>query len=94
MIRLLLFLLLAGALAAYSFWIYLRAELPVRSGRLLAALRTATLLLLLALLFDPRLPWGGAGGSAAGSGASVVYRPLAGCGNCSRTCARSIGPTW
>ncbi len=59
MIRLLLFLLLGGALAAYAFWIYLRAELPVGSGRRLAILRTLALLILLALLFDVHVPWGG-----------------------------------
>lgn len=64
MIRLLLFLLLAGAVAGYSFWVYLRAELPVRNRHLLATLRTVALLGLLALLFDPRLPWGGAAGTA------------------------------
>ncbi|MGD8320203.1 MAG: hypothetical protein PVJ02_07110, partial [Gemmatimonadota bacterium] len=57
MIRALLFLLLAGALGAYAFWVYLRAELPVGGRRLLALLRTAVLLLVLALLFDVRLPW-------------------------------------
>ncbi|HSG07867.1 MAG TPA: hypothetical protein VLA36_05905 [Longimicrobiales bacterium] len=63
MIRLLLFLLLAGSLVGYAFWVYTRAELPVPSGRRLAALRAATLVLLLALIFDPRLPWGDAAGS-------------------------------
>jgi hypothetical protein len=61
-IRVFLFLLLAGSLAAYAFWIYLRAELPVGSGRRLAILRTLALGLLLALLFDFRVPWGGADG--------------------------------
>ncbi len=65
MTRLLLFLLLGAALAAWSFWVYLRAELPVRGRRILAGLRAAALLLLLALLFDPRLPWGDAGASTA-----------------------------
>lgn len=65
MIRALLFLLLAGALAGYSFWVYTRAELPVRGGMRLAALRAAALLLLLALIFDPRLPWGGEASSGA-----------------------------
>jgi hypothetical protein len=61
-IRVLLFPLLAAALALYTFWIYLRAELPVRSGRRLAALRSSTLLLVLALLLDLHLPWGGSVG--------------------------------
>lgn len=59
MIRLFVFLLLASALTGYAFWVYLRAELPVRSGRRLAGLRAATLILILALIFDPPLPWGG-----------------------------------
>jgi len=58
-IRVFLFLLLASALAAYAFWIYLRAELPVGSSRRLAILRALALGLLLALLFDFRVPWGG-----------------------------------
>jgi hypothetical protein len=58
-IRLLLFLILAGALAGYSVWVYARSELPVRGRRGLATRRTVTLLILLGLLFDPRLPWGG-----------------------------------
>ena len=65
MIRLLLLPLLAGALALYTFWIYTRAELPVGSGRRLAALRSVTLLLLLALLLDLHLPWGGGAGPRA-----------------------------
>lgn len=64
MIRALAFLVLAGALAGYSLWIYLRAELPVRRVGVLAALRATTLVLLLALAFDVRLPWGGGDGGA------------------------------
>ncbi|MCG6957202.1 MAG: hypothetical protein LJF04_14530 [Gemmatimonadetes bacterium] len=52
----LLFLLLAGALTAYAFWIYGRAEVPVRGARVLAAIRAASLILILALLFDPPIP--------------------------------------
>lgn len=55
--------LAAGALVAYAFWIYLRAELPVRSGRGLAVVRSLALLLLLALVLDLRLPWGGIAGA-------------------------------
>lgn len=61
MIRLLAFLVLAGALAGYAFWVYFRAELPVRRARILAALRAASLLVLLAVVWDVRLPWGGLG---------------------------------
>lgn len=59
MIRVLAFVLLAGALAGVAAWVYLRAELPVaRAGRL-AALRGAALILLAALVLDVRLPWAG-----------------------------------
>jgi hypothetical protein len=52
-IRLLLFLLLAGALTVYALWVYGRAEVPVRGARVLATIRAASLVLILALLFDP-----------------------------------------
>ncbi|MEQ9401199.1 MAG: hypothetical protein RJQ04_18685 [Longimicrobiales bacterium] len=64
MIRVVLFLLLAGGLAAYTWWVYTRRELPVRNRRVLAGLRIATFVLILLLLFDPRLPWGGLSGAA------------------------------
>lgn len=63
MLRTLLFLALAGGLVAYTLWIYLRVELAVPSARLLAAIRSAVLLLVLILLFDPRLPAGLTGGA-------------------------------
>ena len=56
MTRGLLFVVLAAALAGYSFWVYLRVELPVRGTRLLASVRALTLVVILALLFDPRIP--------------------------------------
>lgn len=58
MIRLVSFLALAGALALTAFWVYLRSELSVPGRLALASLRAAALVLLLALLFDVRLPWG------------------------------------
>ncbi|MDP2955780.1 MAG: hypothetical protein Q8N53_05115 [Longimicrobiales bacterium] len=64
MIRLLAFLVLAATLAGAAFWVYLRAEVPVARRRWLAGLRAATLVLLLSLLFDLRLPWGGPGAGA------------------------------
>lgn len=64
MTRLLIFLALAAPLAGYAFWIYSRAELRVRGSVVLAVLRTATLVLLLALLLDVRVPWGGAEASS------------------------------
>lgn len=58
MIRTLLFLALAGGLVAYTLWIYLRVELAVPAARLLAVVRVVALVLILILLFDPRLPAG------------------------------------
>ncbi len=60
MTRGLLFVALATALAGYSFWVYLCVELPVRATRLLASMRALTLVVILALLFDPRVPTTGA----------------------------------
>ena len=58
LIRVLLLLTLGGVLTAYAFWIYLRVELSVPAGRWLAVARSVTLVLLLMLLFDPRIPVG------------------------------------
>ncbi|MDA0328396.1 MAG: hypothetical protein O2958_05235 [Gemmatimonadetes bacterium] len=63
MIRWLLFFGLAGGLTAYSFWVYLRVDLPVPAARALAAVRATALVLLLLLLFDVRVPAGGVGGA-------------------------------
>jgi len=60
----LLFLVLAGALTTYAFWIYLRVELAVPAARRLAIIRAVTLVLVLLLLFDPRLPTNGPGGDS------------------------------
>ena len=62
--RALLFLVLAGALTTYAFWIYLRVELAVPAARRLAIVRAVTLVLVLLLLFDPRLPTNGPGGDS------------------------------
>ncbi|HSW28240.1 MAG TPA: hypothetical protein VLH75_01990 [Longimicrobiales bacterium] len=64
MIRVVAFLVLAGALAGAAFWVYVRAEPPVSARLPLAGLRAGALVVLLALLFDLRLPWGGAGDDA------------------------------
>jgi hypothetical protein len=50
------FVVLAAALAVYSYWIYLRVDLSVQGSRRLAAVRAIALVVLLALLFDSRLP--------------------------------------
>jgi len=62
--RLILFFVLAAVLAGYAFWVYLRVELAVRVGRRLATLRALALIMILALLFDPRVPGGLAAGAA------------------------------
>ncbi len=65
MIRWSLFLALAAGLVAYSFWLYLRVELPVRNAAALATIRALALILILLLLFDVQLPAeGGRGGGA------------------------------
>jgi len=61
--RPLLFVALASLLTAYAFWVYLRVELPVPVARRLAVVRAAALVVVLLLLFDPRLPGADAGGA-------------------------------
>ena len=56
MARWILFFALAVGAVAYTFWLYLRVELRVRRSHLLATLRAVSLLVILALLFDFRLP--------------------------------------
>lgn len=56
MIRWALFLALAAGAVAYSLWLYLRVELPVPWARRLAVARAVTLVVLLLLLFDVRVP--------------------------------------
>ena len=56
MARWILFFALAVGAMAYTFWLYLRVELRVRRSHLLATLRAVSLLVILALLFDFRLP--------------------------------------
>jgi hypothetical protein len=62
-IRWSLFLVLAAGAVAYSLWLYLRVELPVRWARRLALVRAAALVVLLMLLFDVRLPMAMASGA-------------------------------
>lgn len=64
MIRWSLFLALAVGAVAYSLWLYLRVELPVRWARRLALVRAAALVVLLMLLFDVRLPMAMARGAS------------------------------
>jgi hypothetical protein len=63
--RPLFFLLLAAALSAYAFWVYTRVELQVPEARRLAVVRACALVLVLLLLFDPRIPAIGAGAAPA-----------------------------
>jgi hypothetical protein len=56
-----LFLVLAAGLVAYAHWIYRRVELAVPWTRRLAAARSITLVAILALMFDLRLPGAGVG---------------------------------
>ncbi len=63
MVRLLLFVAVAAAAVAFAVWTYRKRELPVAGRWGLAALRSVTLVLVLLLLFDPRLPGVGASGS-------------------------------
>jgi hypothetical protein len=55
-IRLFAFLALAALAAGYASWVYRRVELPVRGAPWMAVARAVVLVLILALLFDPRLP--------------------------------------
>lgn len=52
----LLYVVLAAGVSAAAFFVYGRRESAGRGRHLLAALRAATLALILLLLFDPRLP--------------------------------------
>lgn len=64
MIRWGAFVVLAAALVAYAFWVYLRVEMSVPWARRLAWVRALALVLILALLFDLRLPASGAGAAS------------------------------
>ncbi|MBT8488624.1 MAG: hypothetical protein HKN72_14015 [Gemmatimonadetes bacterium] len=65
MTRALLFGVLASVLIAYSFWVYTRVELRVAAGRWLAGVRALALVVVLLLLFNPRLPVGDGAGAPA-----------------------------
>ena len=59
-------ILVAGA-GGFATWIYVRRELPIPGWRLLGAIRASILMLVLLLLWDPRLPGGPPSGAADGS---------------------------
>ena len=50
-------ILVAGA-GGFAAWIYVRRELPIPGRRLFGAIRASILMLVLLLLWDPRLPGG------------------------------------
>jgi hypothetical protein len=56
-VKLLLFLAASSTAVAFAVWTYGKRELPIAGRWRLAAVRSATLVLALLLLFDPRLPW-------------------------------------
>ena len=58
-------ILVAGAVG-FAAWIYVRRELPIPGQRLLGTLRALVLVLVLLLLWDPRLPGGPRSGTAEG----------------------------
>ena len=58
--------LVAGA-GGFAAWIYARREIPIPGRRFLGAIRASILVLVLLLLWDPRLPGGPRNGGADGS---------------------------
>ena len=59
-------ILVAGA-GGFAAWIYVRRELPIPGRKLFGTIRALILLLVLLLLWDPRLPGGPRSGGADGS---------------------------
>ncbi len=59
-------ILVAGA-GGFATWIYVRREIPIPGRRLLGTIRALILVLVLLLLWDPRLPGGSRRGTADGS---------------------------
>jgi len=59
-------ILVAGA-GGFAAWIYVRRELPIPGRRLFGAIRASILVLVLLLLWDPRLPGGPRSGGGDGS---------------------------
>ena len=58
---------LAAGAGGFAAWIYVRRELPIPGRGLLGAIRTSILVLVLLLLWDPRLPRGPRSGASEGS---------------------------
>ena len=52
------FVILVAGAGGFAAWIYVRRELPIPGRRLLGTFRASILVLVLLLLWDPRLPGG------------------------------------
>ena len=61
------FVILVAGAGGFATWIYVRRELPIPGRRLLGTIRASVLVLVLLLLWDPRLPGGPRTGGADGS---------------------------
>ena len=61
------FLILVAGAGGFAAWIYVRRELPIPRRSLLGTIRASVLVLVLLLLWDPRLPGGPLNGEADGS---------------------------
>ena len=61
------FVILVAGAGGFAAWIYVRRELPIPGRRLLGTIRASILVLVLLLLWDPRLPRGPRSGGADGS---------------------------
>ena len=60
------FVILVAGAGGFAAWIYVRRELPIPGRRLLGTVRASILVLVLLLLWDPRLPGGPRSGGADG----------------------------
>lgn len=61
------FLILVAGAGGFAAWIYVRRELPIPRRTLLGTIRASVLVLVLLLLWDPRLPGGPLSGGADGN---------------------------
>ena len=61
------FVILVAGAGGFAAWIYVRRELPIPGRGLLGTIRALILVLVLLLLWDPRLPGGPRSGTSEGS---------------------------
>ena len=61
------FVILVAGAGGFAAWIYVRRELPIPGRGLLGTIRAVILMLVLLLLWDPRLPGGPRSGTSEGS---------------------------